>query len=550
MASGERGKSNAGDGCAAWAGLARVFLFVVVLVVFGRAATFDFTGWDDNATVQQNSLINPPTISGLGEIWRQPQGGLYVPVTYTAWWLAAKLAVVNFGGMLTGLRAWPFHAMNVVAHAVATLLVFELLLMLVERFSPALGAAGIWAALIGSLIFALHPLQVEAVAWISGAKDVLGGLFSIATIVLWLKAERGGANTTRLTVAAIACGVLAMLAKPVAVMLAPVLLAADLIERRGQVWRCVAHVTPVAITGLIVLAITWRVQNVVAVPKVALADRPLVAADTLTFYVDKIFWPAGLAADYGRSPARAIASDAAAWQSAAKFAVAAGVILAIALAWRFSRMAALGGTWFILWLLPSLGLVTFMYQIHSTVADHYLYLPMTGIAAVVAAVVVATGVGGRIVGLAVCLVLAVLSWRQLGVWHDSVSVFSRVVQVNPNSSGSQTNLGNALAASGQIDAAIDHFQVAVKLNGNDASARTSLAQALLQVGDYAGAVQQATGGLEAIDRQPAAVVDSKQRLFVIRGEAYAGLGQMKPARADLARAGITLPGDWPATTHP
>jgi tetratricopeptide (TPR) repeat protein len=125
-----------------------------------------------------------------------------------------------------------------------------------------------------------------------------------------------------------------------------------------------------------------------------------------------------------------------------------------------------------------------------------------------------------------------------------------VVQVNPNSSGSQTNLGNALAASGQIDAAIDHFQVAVKLNGNDASARTSLAQALLQVGDYAGAVQQATGGLEAIDRQPAAVVDSKQRLFVIRGEAYAGLGQMKPARADLARAGITLPGDWPATTHP
>jgi tetratricopeptide (TPR) repeat protein len=540
-ASGERGNRGAGDGCAVWVGLARFFLFVLVLVVFGRAATFDFTGWDDNATVQQNPLINPPTTSGLGQVWRLPQGGLYVPVTYTAWWLDAKLAVVNFGPMIT---------MNVVAHAVATLLVFELLLMLVERFSRAPTAAAIWAALIGSLIFALHPVQVETVAWISGGKDVLGGLFSIATIVLWLKAERGGANTTRFTIAAIACGILAMLAKPVAVMLAPVLLAADLIEQRPKIYRRVAHLTPLAIAGLIVLAITWQVQNVVAVPKVALTDRPMVAADTLTFYLQKIFWPTGLAADYGRSPARAIASDAVAFKLALTLALTGTVILAIALASRFWRLAGLGGAWFILWLLPVSGLLTFMFQIHSTVADHYLYLPMVGVAAVAAAVVAMAGTGGRIVGLALCLVLALLSWRQLGVWHDSVSVFTRVVQVNPDSSGSQTNLGNALAASGQIDEAIDHFQVAVALNGNDASARTSLAQAMLQVGDYAGAVQQATGGLDAIDRQPAEVADSKQRLFVIRGEAYAGLGQMKQARADLARAGIKLPPDWPATTHP
>jgi tetratricopeptide (TPR) repeat protein len=538
-------------------GLARVFLFVLVLLVFGRAATFDFTGWDDVGTIQQNRLINPPTMSGLGQLWHEPQGGLYVPVTYTAWWIAARFAVVNFGGSVTGLRPWPFHAMNVVAHALATLLVFELLLMLIERFSARPNAAAaplapapsplLWPALVGSLIFALHPVQVETVAWISGGKDVLAGLFSVGTIVLWLKAQRGGHHAARLTVAAIACGIVAMLAKPVAVMLAPALLAADLIDRRRDASRCIAHATPLALAGLIILAITWRVQNVVAVPAVAASQRPLVAADTLTFYLEKIFWPTGLAADYGRTTARAIASDTAMF----KFALAGALILAIALAWRVRPMAALGASWFILFILPVSGLATFMFQIHSTVADHYLYLPMVGVAAVAAVGASAAPVWvSRVAGVVLCVLLATLSWRQLGVWHDSVSLFSRVVEVNPDSSGSQTNLGNALAGTGEIDDATDHFRLAVKLNPLDVSARTSLAQALLQIGDYAGAVEQATGGLDAIRFQPPRVAETGQRLFAIRGEAYAGLGQMGPARADLVRAGIKLPEDWPATTHP
>jgi hypothetical protein len=405
------------------------------------------------------------------------------------------------------------------------------------------------------MIFALHPVQVETVAWVSGEKDVLAGLFSIETMLLWLRARRGGRYAAQFTIAAIACGIIAMLAKPVAVMLAPALLAADLIDHRGNIWRCIAQVTPLAIAGLIVLAITWQVQNVAAVPPSAISERPFVAADTLTFYLGKTLWPTGLAADYGRTTARAIAGD----MAILKFALLAAVILAIATAWRFRPLAALGGLWFIIFILPISGLVRFMYQLHSTVADHYLYLPMVGIAAIVATAVQAVMSERRtsfapawaapIAGVLLCALLAIMSWQQLGSWHDSVSLFTRMVEINPDSSGSQSDLGSALAGAGEIEQATDHFRLAVNINPGDVTSRKNLAQALLQIGDYAGSVEQATAGLDAVDHEPPGVKEYKQPLFVIRGEAYAALGQIDLARADLARAGIKLPDNWPAT-HP
>src|SRR5271170_5917132 len=98
-------------------GLVRLAVFVIVLLVYGRAARFEFLGWDDVDTVENNDLLRPPTWSSLGVIWQSVEGGLYVPVTYTAWWVVAYEAGIPYGaGGPPVLQPWPFHALNIVAH--------------------------------------------------------------------------------------------------------------------------------------------------------------------------------------------------------------------------------------------------------------------------------------------------------------------------------------------------------------------------------------------------------------------------------------------------
>jgi len=237
------------------------------LVVFGRSVGHRFLFWDDWAFITENPLIAYPSARNLIALWTRPLLSLYAPLTYTLWAALSALA---------GLQPWVFHLTNVVLHALAAWTAFGLL-------ADVVGPQALGAALAGALVFALHPLQAESVAWASETKDLLCGLCALVALrrlVAWR--ARGGASAY---VGASLAFVAALLAKPSAVVVPAVAVVfGRLVERRD--WRAsVRGLAPwfVVATGWTVLAM--RVQPAAErlryIPPVAL--RPVLALDTLSF---------------------------------------------------------------------------------------------------------------------------------------------------------------------------------------------------------------------------------------------------------------------------
>ena len=141
----------------------RLVIVLAVLAVLGQIASHEFVGFDDPNTIYRNPRFNPPTVDNILYYWSHDEGLLYIPVTYTAWGLVATVARVESPDVTgSSQNPWLFHALNVLLHLGAALLVFEWLRVILRVN---------WPACVGALVFALHPLQVETVAWASGTKD-------------------------------------------------------------------------------------------------------------------------------------------------------------------------------------------------------------------------------------------------------------------------------------------------------------------------------------------------------------------------------------------
>ncbi len=151
-----------------------------MLLAFFPVFVADFSNWDDNYNIAENPRLNPPTLQSVGFFWAHPIFDLYVPMTYSAWAVLAKVSYVaqpDADGW--HLNPYIFHAANVFVHAASALLVFSILRRLVNK--------QILPAWIGTMLFAIHPVQVESVAWIAGMKDVLAGMFALAALRLYLE---------------------------------------------------------------------------------------------------------------------------------------------------------------------------------------------------------------------------------------------------------------------------------------------------------------------------------------------------------------------------
>src|SRR5829696_6553380 len=194
---------------------AALVLVAATLLAFYPVVTFDFVSWDDYETVARNPRLAPPTPASLATFWTRPHMNLYTPVTYTVWAVLANAAPQRPTPPVNStLNPRLFHALNLALHAAAALVVFAVLLDVFETTPAALG---------GAMLFALHPVQVEPVAWVSGAKDLLCGLLSI--VALWqylqyVRMRRADAEPSAPAERWRACGfatlalVLALLSKP------------------------------------------------------------------------------------------------------------------------------------------------------------------------------------------------------------------------------------------------------------------------------------------------------------------------------------------------
>src|SRR5581483_10841842 len=221
-----------------------IALSLLVFVTLGRVCTHEFVQWDDPQTIASNPAFNPPDFRAIATYWIHPAEALYVPLTYSVWGLLAYVAHVGTpdesGSML---NPWIYHTANLMIHLAATIVVFLILRRLTKHDI---------AALVGAAVFAVHPVQVETVAWASGTKDLLCGLFIAASVYCWLLNRRKSGDAACYAFALLAC-----LSKPTAIVIPFILLVVDWMVRER---RTFVRLWPVFGISIIVAIIAKCVQ--------------------------------------------------------------------------------------------------------------------------------------------------------------------------------------------------------------------------------------------------------------------------------------------------
>jgi tetratricopeptide (TPR) repeat protein len=474
-----------------------LLLIVATLLTFGRVVNHDFAPYDDEQTIRDNPRLNPARFTREGVLWYWDNSymSLYAPLTYTVWGGVAQVsrAPTDDAGVFR-LEPANFHLASLFLHVASVLLVYAILRRLLRGLA--------WPAAAGALLYGLHPLQVEAVAWASGMKDVLSGCLSFAAILLYLRAvtpppppaDADPEIVPRIDPLAyglaLACFALAMLAKSSA-MVTPLLLAiVDFAILRRSPERIAKSLAPWLALAIPIAVIARLVQTGFGVPAPQLWQRPVVAGASLAFYLEKLILPTGLGFEYGWRPVVMLQKG---WLYAiALIPLAIGVILWIGRRrWSWLGAAALIS---IAALLPVLGFVPFMYQIHSTVADHYVYVAMLG-----PAIALAWGLSqinarrrshATVVAGVLLAVLAGLSFAQLRHWRDAETVLQRTLAINPTSALAQNNMGQVYARCGEFDGAEQSFRASAMSNPDFVPAHLNLVIAYERMGRADDAIRE------------------------------------------------------------
>ncbi len=446
-----------------------LLLLAAVAAVYGRTVGFGFTVYDDDEYVYANPLVkNGLTADGIVRAFTEERAANWHPVT----WLSHMLDVSLFG-----IEPGPHHLVNVLFHGANAVLV---LLLLAARADPLIPAA------LVAFLFAIHPLHVESVAWIAERKDLLSAFFGLLAIGAYGRGVRRGRPVCW---PALFWYALSLAAKPMLVTLPLLLVVLDYwpLDRRGEdgsfpVRALLVEKWPFFLLAAGEAAVTlWAQAQGGAIQSLAsypLSVRLLNLPTAYLFYLGKMVWPAGLAVIYPH-PGTALPV----WKAVGSAIVLGAITVA---AWRWRRAApylAAGWAWYVIALVPVIGLVQVGYQ---AVADRYSYLPLLG-----PFVILAWGGHGlaaryrlqkpaAAAAVGVLVALAVVAWRQVGYWRDSFSLFNRALAVTERNFVAENHLGLAWLEQGDLGRAASRFRRALAIKADHFGAWNNLGIVMLR----------------------------------------------------------------------
>jgi protein O-mannosyl-transferase len=449
-------------------------LLLATFAVYAQVRNFDFVNYDDGDFITNNLNVRQG-LTAQGLEWALTSGyeGNWVPLT----WVSHMLDCQFFG-----LDSGWHHLHNVLLHALAAII----LCMFLQR---ATGTR--WRSALVAFLFALHPLHVQSVAWVAERKDVLSACFWFLTLWLYVRyAERPG--TGRYLAVALSFW-LGLMAKPMMVTLPFVLLLLDYwpLARLGQRSRkAIWEKLPLLGLAGAATAITYLAQkHAAAVNLVPLEARLANATHSYTLYILQTFWPARLAVFYPYPRD----FDFAFLPLLAEGVLLAVVTTGVIVLRRRALYLLMGWGWFVVTLVPVIGLVQVGDQAH---ADRYMYIPMVGLLVMLiwgaAEILEKLGAKKLAIPLAVaaCLTSAVVSWVQVGYWRNSETLFRHALAVTNDNKVANNNLGNYLMDSGRLSEALPYFETAVRIDPESAIARNELGTALGEMGRLPDAIAQ------------------------------------------------------------
>lgn len=427
--------------------------------------------WDDDTHLLNNPVLSP---GGLQKAWLSGEYLNYWPVTFTVYWLEFKA---------WGLDPLGYHLINIALHAAAAILVWRVL----QRLQ-------IPGAMLAAAIFALHPVNVESVAWIAQLKNVLSLFLALSAVLFYLGHEREG--RWQQLAAAIAFFLLSVLAKGMMLTLPVVLLACAWWQRGRIDRRDLLRVLPFVIISAVFVCVEVGKQHTgmgdAVVRSDGLLSRAAVAGCAVWFYLWKVIWPFNLLFIYPRWSI----GDRDVW------AYLPGTLLLMILAiawwqWRSSgRPVVMLLVCYVALLLPVLGFANIIFMRYSLVADHWQYaamiVPCAALAGLLATlmrrVTPKSLAVSWILSVVMLAILAMLTSCQSSMYADEETLYRMTLRGNPDCWLAHNNLGNLLKNEGQIwerqgqidratalyNEAIDHYHAALKASPGDADTQLNL----------------------------------------------------------------------------
>ncbi len=508
------------------------FLILSTLLVFRQVRNFDFNNYDDNDYVFENlHVLNGLTQDGI--IWAFTTGHAFNwhPITWLSLMLDCQLFGLNPGWM---------HLINLFLHLANTLLLFAVL----KKMTGAL-----WPSAFVAAVFALHPMHVESVAWIAERKDVLSTFFFLLTLAAYVSYVRGGGLFRYLLT--VLLFVFGLLAKPMLVTLPFLLLLLDywplerfaapqtvktaaISERRRILYRIIIEKIPFFALAAVSSVITFIVQKGIGagpnINTLSLQSRVANAFLSYAKYIGKMFWPQDLAVFYpfhiGGIPF---------WQTASCALLLLVITVLVICFGRKQRYLPAGWFWFVGTLVPVIGFVQVGRQ---AFADRYTYIPYIGLFIVIAWGLLEllskwpyrwprfrdVAAGKFALGIAAAMVLTAMgigTYRQVGYWKNSSTLFTHALKVTQDNYIAHNNLGVVYVNLGRYQDAIETCRQAIKIKPDDAEAYYNLGNAYSKLGRWQDTIEAC--------KQAIRIKPDLAGAYDILGVAYSKLGRWQDA---------------------
>jgi protein O-mannosyl-transferase len=512
-------------------------LLALAIGTYAGVAGCGFLHFDDDLFVTGNPFVRQG-LSLRAVRWAFEAGLLYL-TPYTDYWLPLTALSRMLDVQLFGMNPTAQHLVNLLLHGANVLLLFALL-----RFAT----GALWRSAFVAAVLAVHPLHVEAVAWVTARKDVLCGFFWLGTLAAYVGwAHAPSRKRWALVVLLFAC---ALMSKPMAATLPFVLLLLDYwplgrltdgprLARGLRLLREKGALFALSAASVAVTIASKPTVSFVARDRLPLSARLGNALDAYVSYLTQAFWPVDLAVGYPH------AEGGLPWSRLLVCSLVLALLTSVALLARRPYLIV-GWLWFLGVLVPTIGLVQSGVQSR---ADRFSYLPLVGISLALAwaAGEWAAGAARRRLVIALCAALTLLllareTRAQVGYWHDDLSLFTHATAVLPTSVIAHNGLGAALARAGELDRAEAEYRAALARRRDTVLVLRNLSALLASRGRDAEAQALLEDALRRPDRAP----DEMAELHFALGRLEARWRRNRSAEAHYAEALRFDPRHWAA----
>ena len=496
-----------------------IVLIVVTLAVFWQVDQFDFV-FDDDGYIRENSHIQSGiTLDGIRWAFSTKYSGLWNPLVWFSLMADYQLYGINAGG---------YHLTNRILHILSTLLLFWL-------FNRMTGA--VWKSAFVAALFAIHPLHVESVVWISERKDVLSAFFWMLTLCLYVYyTEKPVIKRYLLVLFSFTC---ALMSKPMVITLPVILILLDywplkrFESKKGNLilWQLKEKVLFFVFSVITVIIIIFYHSNeqetyIKVFPLIfRLANAPVA----FVTYLEKTFWPHDLAVLYpfpSQIPIWPVVGDT------ILIIVISAVVIAM-----MKRLPCLfvGWLWFAITIAPVIGIIQISTTTPYSMADRYHYLPSIGLAVMIAwgipALIKSEEARKKILfpaAITFLSILTLITWQQCGYWKNTITLFNHALQVTKDNYVAHHNVGLALQKDGKNNEAIYHYNKSIHINPDNVFAYNNRGYAYYELGQYQLAIEDFNKAIQLKQDYAAA--------YHLRGIVSAKQGQYQRAIEDYNKA--------------